>query len=720
MRPQAASRTRPRLAGPTIACFVLVLAGLACLPLRGAVLTNSLEFENRLPTRGSWQWETNQRANQQRQDLYRKRVQIPDAMGASVPRAPTARLINGVAPPRVQSAPSDAPGRFFNLICFTAIVGLTGVLFARKFAPEILADLGQRYNLWAVPRAGERGLPACVRAEEEPFGKFLAALQAGPRPLAPAGTADDAAPHGEFYARAKQLLAGQRTLLHGLRREAGDSARKKLLVDLYFAFGSLKDEAGFPEVLPVWRVVSALEGLLKELVGKIRNTTPSTLRTIEGGLDLLDRLCAPGLNSGGLTGRPFKFLVVDDELISRHALSLSLKKAFSEPDLAVDGPTALDQTTRQAYDVIFLDVQMPGMDGFELCKKIHEAGPNRATPVVFVTNHSDFEARAKSTLVGGNDLMAKPFLIFEITAKALILACQGRLLAHESNPAGQIEPARPAAEPAVPAPAPARGAPAPAVAGRLPAPIRKAGTSAATEAFLERAFQHLEPLRELGKGLLETGDVAMRQNLLTDGFLRINSLTANAREVTHPAYQLCAALEGLVRKLLQDSTRATPSALATVATAVDLLDDLCAPGLKADLAVNPPIRLLVVDDDLVARRALAGALQTVFEKPANAGDGEAALALAVGERYDVIFLDLQMPGMDGFETCSKIREAGCNQETPVVFVTGRTDYAARAEALRTPGTDLVEKPFLTAEINLKALTFALRGRLQPATPAFAD
>jgi len=96
------------------------------------------------------------------------------------------------------------------------------------------------------------------------------------------------------------------------------------------------------------------------------------------------------------------------------------------------------------------------------------------------------------------------------------------------------------------------------------------------------------------------------------------------------------------------------------------------------------------------------------------------LALAVGERYDVIFLDLQMPGMDGFETCSKIREAGCNQETPVVFVTGRTDYAARAEALRTPGTDLVEKPFLTAEINLKALTFALRGRLQPATPAFAD
>jgi CheY-like chemotaxis protein len=377
----------------------------------------------------------------------------------------------------------------------------------------------------------------------------------------------------------------------------------------------------------------------------------------------------------------------------------------------------LDQTARQPYDVIFLDVQMPGMDGFELCKKIHEAGPNRATPVVFVTNHSDFEARAKSTLVGGNDLMAKPFLIFEITAKALTLAWQGRLLAHEPDPAGQTGPARKAAEPAALATAPAPSAAAPEVAGRPLTPIRKVRTGTVTEAFVNRVFEHLEPLRELGKNLLEAADVATRQTLLTDGFLRINSLTANAREVTHPAYQLCAALEGLVRKLLQDATRATPSALATVATAVDLLDDLCAPGLRADLAVNPPVRLLVVDDDLVARRALAGALQTVFEKPANAGDGETAFALARGEPYDVIFLDLQMPGLDGFETCSKIRETGCNRETPVVFVTGRTDYAARAEAFRTPGTDLVEKPFLTAEINLKALTFALRGRLQPAEPA---
>jgi CheY-like chemotaxis protein len=51
-----------------------------------------------------------------------------------------------------------------------------------------------------------------------------------------------------------------------------------------------------------------------------------------------------------------------------------------------------------SYDAIFLDVQMPGMDGFETCTKIHGTELNRETPVVFVTCQSDFDARAKSTL----------------------------------------------------------------------------------------------------------------------------------------------------------------------------------------------------------------------------------------------------------------------------------------------------------------------------------
>ena len=70
-----------------------------------------------------------------------------------------------------------------------------------------------------------------------------------------------------------------------------------------------------------------------------------------------------------------------------------------------------------------------------------------------------------------------------------------------------------------------------------------------------------------------------------------------------------------------------------------------------------------------------------------------------------------MPGMDGFTVCSKIRETLPNHTTPVVFVTGQSDFQARARST-LQGDDLIGKPFLAAEITVKALTFALRGRLQ--------
>jgi CheY-like chemotaxis protein len=201
--------------------------------------------------------------------------------------------------------------------------------------------------------------------------------------------------------------------------------------------------------------------------------------------------------------------------------------------------------------------------------------------------------------------------------------------------------------------------------------------------------------------------------MLADGFLRINSLIfRNGSEMVHPAYQTCVALDGLFKKLLENPKHSTPSALATVAAAVDLLPDLCAPELRADLAVNPPIHMLVVDDDLVARRVIVGALQTAFARPESAENGEAALALAMEKTFDVIFLDVIMPGMDGFEVCSKIRETIPNRATPVVFVTGQSDLETRARMSRSGGNDLMGKPFLIPEITVKAMTFALRARLE--------
>src|SRR6266478_7706375 len=132
-------------------------------------------------------------------------------------------------------------------------------------------------------------------------------------------------------------------------------------------------------------------------------------------------------------------MAVDDDPISRRTVSMSLKKVAQTPDLAEHGEAALQLAERQAYDAVFLDVEMPGLDGFEVCTRIHQIPANRLTPVVFVTGHSDFESRATSTSSGGRDLIAKPFLSAEITVKALTLLLRGRL---EREKAGREEVAK--------------------------------------------------------------------------------------------------------------------------------------------------------------------------------------------------------------------------------------------------------------------------------------
>ena len=179
-----------------------------------------------------------------------------------------------------------------------------------------------------------------------------------------------------------------------------------------------------------------------------------------------------------------------------------------------------------------------------------------------------------------------------------------------------------------------------------------------------------------------------------------------------PASQVTLALEGLLKKLLEHPNNATPSTLQALANAVDLLRDLCVPGLPAGLASDPPVQLLVVDDDPLARRAIICGLQLAFGRPDNAPDGETAVALATDKAFDVIFMDVQMPGMDGFNACLKIHETDANRDTPVVFVTTHADEETRRTSVQCGGSDFISKPFLCSELTLKALTFSMRGRLQ--------
>ena len=99
-------------------------------------------------------------------------------------------------------------------------------------------------------------------------------------------------------------------------------------------------------------------------------------------------------------------LVVDDDPLNLKLLSVFLKKLNFEGDFAVDGKEAVEKTRNNSYDICFMDIQMPIMDGIEATKIIREE-ISKDLPIVAVTALSDFNLE-KSLAAGMNDYLGKP------------------------------------------------------------------------------------------------------------------------------------------------------------------------------------------------------------------------------------------------------------------------------------------------------------------------
>ena len=170
--------------------------------------------------------------------------------------------------------------------------------------------------------------------------------------------------------------------------------------------------------------------MIGQLVSNPESNTASALRTIAGAIDVLPVLCDPGARRELDKHGPIQVMAVDDDAVIRHALNVALKRVGARPDLAADGHEGARLAESKRYDLIFVDIEMPEMDGFELCCRIKNTALNPLTPVVFVTSHNDLATRAKSSLAGGLEFLGKPFISSELAVKALTRCDQ----ASASNP----------------------------------------------------------------------------------------------------------------------------------------------------------------------------------------------------------------------------------------------------------------------------------------------
>jgi putative two-component system response regulator len=111
--------------------------------------------------------------------------------------------------------------------------------------------------------------------------------------------------------------------------------------------------------------------------------------------------------------------------------------------------------------------------------------------------------------------------------------------------------------------------------------------------------------------------------------------------------------------------------------------------------------VLAVDDDPGALEALAEALSTLQFRVWGATDGGSALALAQRHQPDVILLDVMMPGMDGYELCSLLKQDPETRLIPVVFLTGHGTREARLHGLEAGATDFLSKPCDLVELEVR-------------------
>ncbi|MBI3874530.1 MAG: response regulator, partial [Verrucomicrobia bacterium] len=203
--------------------------------------------------------------------------------------------------------------------------------------------------------------------------------------------------------------------------------RLPLIADLYRKTHSLTSNAGVAGVAMLARMASALEALLKELHEKPEQISPSTVRTITQTVALLGVMAERVEELPPNSQFSAHIMAVDDDAISLRAVLHSLEKAELKGQGLQSPVEALRQLSESAFDLVILDVDMPEMNGFELCKKLRALPAYEHTPVIYVTSHSDFQSRAKSLLTGANDLIAKPFLFIELAVKALAFVLKRQL-----------------------------------------------------------------------------------------------------------------------------------------------------------------------------------------------------------------------------------------------------------------------------------------------------
>ena len=391
-----------------------------------------------------------------------------------------------------------------------------------------------------------------------------------------------------------------------------------------------------------------------------------------------------------------KVLIIEDDQIVANIYRNKLAMEGYQVEVNLDGESGLKLMRTYRPDVIVVDLVLPKMSGVEVIREIRSDGEFSKLPVIVFSNTYLTNLVQEAWKAGASKCVSK-------------INCPPReLLDLIRHSVGGV---------ATTPPTSLKNGSVPAA---KPAAISSSDADAAFQAELRDTFAASLPatlniLRNGLQSLIKADTEVARLKFIHELHRRIHAVNGNAGvaglvQIAH----LAAALEALLKELYEKPININVSTLRTVATAVDLLALLFDRGTRPDKQEIPPANILVVDDEAISRRAVVYALEKARLHSVNVEDPHEALKLLAEKEFDLVFLDVNMPDMTGYELCAKLRTLPFHKKTPVVFVTVLSDFDNRASSMMAGGNDFIAKPFLFIELTVKALIHVLRGKFQTA------
>lgn len=408
-----------------------------------------------------------------------------------------------------------------------------------------------------------------------------------------------------------------------------------------------------------------------------------------------------------------RVLVVDDDPLVLRIYRDGLARHGLEVDIAGDGLGAVRQARAARPDVVVLDLMMPRFTGMEVLKVFRDDPELAQLPVIILSSsHMDDE------LGNAGATGPKRALLKSQCTPSLLLSAIKDVLAEHSAAAGLAS--KPKAVRAAPAVS-SRDSTTQSAQPLGTVPPRRADTASNPETTAARMdfltngpviCGALRTLFEVFNGARTDAERALR---LQDLARKVHFVwVSSAMTKCHLLAEVAGVLEALLLRFTDAAALITPSVIRTITAALSCFDLLFRDAKNATLDLKGKFQALAVDDDPLSNRLVISSLKQVHIETRSTPDPFTAWRWLNEQHFDLVLLDIEMPGLNGLELGRRLRALPAYEYTPVIYVTSHGGFENRARVLKSGGDDVIGKPILSQELALKAIIHLVRRCCQPS------